>query len=282
MSGEVAANFESFRRRGVRRYLAVTVIAGSGVLGACSAQSASAPSQTSGTNAGGAAGARVAVGGNASGSGGNASGSGGNASGSGGNASGSGGRSSVGGSSVGGAGAGGTATAMGGAAGSGGHKPGCPASFAEAFPFPVSGPTPLCTEQGATCELLIGCSSGAQLLSVTCKNSRWEVDALSCSKPYDFCPGMPGQNGSNVPGVYCKDKKWSVIDTRGQTIQPKPCPAQPPAEASICDQGGGDTLVYDHCGYLCPSDPTKWTVFACANPPNYLGHVAWFSDAACD
>ena len=229
------------------------------MLGACSGQSVSAPSQTSGTNAGGAAGAPVAVGSNASGSGG-LPGDGG------------------GGSSVGGAGAGGAATAMAGAAGSSANKPGCPASVAEVFP--VSGATPMCKEEDLTCELPIACSSGAQLLSVTCKYRRWEVGAVGCNKPYDFCLATAGDNGSNVPGVHCEREKW-VVDARGSS-QPKPCPAQPPAEALPCNQGSGDYFIYDHCGYPCPSDPTKWTVFACTNPPTYLGPIAWFSDEACD
>jgi len=254
MSGEVPAKFEPFRRRRVRRSLAITVIAGSSsMLGACSGQSVSAPSQTSGTHAG------------------DASGSGGLPD--------NGGGSSVGGSSVGGGGAGGTSTAMAGASGSGGNKPGCP-TFAELFPLPD--PSPLCTEQGLTCEIPIACSSGEQLLTVTCRNRQWERGAVGCNKPFDFCSGMTGENGGNGTGLYCNNGKWVVMGARGQSPPLKPCPAQQPAEALPCSQSATDYSVYDRCGYPCTSDPTKWTVFACINPPTYLGPRGWFSDGACD
>jgi hypothetical protein len=240
-------------RRSFRRSFAFSVVAGtSSVAGACSDTPSSGPVQTGGSSSGGAAGALAAAGGS---------------------------MPSTGGGSSAGAGSSGAPVAMAGAAGSSGTKPGCPASLAEAFPWPETR-EPTCTQAGSSCDVPIDCSSGRNMLTLTCKDGAWESGAVGCDHPYDFCPETRGANGGWGPSVYCEDGNWQIeAYLRNLSDSTGPCPAESP-EAEACyiggGTGGGDR---QHCGYPCSGESPTWTVLSCVGT---VASAVWSSDGACN
>jgi hypothetical protein len=158
------------------------------------------------------------------------------------------------------------------------NDPSCPASLEEAFP--LDSPA-VCPADGLECHVPVECNSGAVELRLACVAGEWE-GASGCDEPYDFCPETHLPTGGNAPNVYCVDGEWQIeADLRGVADGFKPCPNAAPAEAEPCEAyGGTGGADRSYCGYPCANDPTKWTVFSCLNPENYLSSK-WQSDSAC-
>jgi len=271
----------AIRRRGFRRSFAVTVVAGTtGMLSACGGQSGATDSSAAGANSSGAGGSSAhagtassaagnAVGGNAVGRAGSSAGDvGGNA-------------ASVGGSTSAGAGAGGQSMA-----GAGGvsinNDPRCPKSTVQAFPISAQQE---CSDAGLVCKLPIPCNSGTQVLTMTCKDKFWDVGAVGCTHPYDFCQEQPpNANGQLGPSIVCVDGEWDVErHLQGLADGPGGCPNKLPT--GLCYRGGTGGGPRVHCGYPCENDPNKWTIVTC---PDNTGEgsggassFVWSSDGAC-
>lgn len=181
------------------------------------------------------------------------------------------------------AGTGGTPPAAGGAAGSVTRDPRCPDSLA--VPFPDTGDPAPCTEPGLRCDYALSCSSGPQLLTVTCEDGAWQ-GPTGCDHPYDYCPNT--QEMGRHPAVYCEDGEWDVETFElGVDHGPGACPPEAPELGSDCFVVGGTGGGPDRepCGYPCPSDPARWTVFECDNPGGESRGAlmgVWIADGACD
>lgn len=278
-------------RRAFRQSFVVTVVAGSGVAGACSNGEAGGPvanpppAHFPSSPTGGSAGFGTAGFGTAGNTGGLAGSSSNPTSPTGGANSGSpdvtGGTSSeaTAGSAGGGAppvagaaGAGGPSLA--GAAGTMGNPAGCPDVL------PVTHPSPC--ETGLTCSFPYTCKSGAQSITRTCKDDRW-VGPSGCDKPYDTCEGVVSGPGQYAPEAYCDDDEWHIFTglEGASSNPPTPCPVEPPEPGTTCDHGGtGGTL--EPCGYPCTGDASKWTVLSCPPDADDPYHGTWSSDGACD
>lgn len=161
---------------------------------------------------------------------------------------------------------------------------GCPASLTVPFSNAADAP---CESEGLRCEHTLTCSSGTQVLAVTCDEGQW-VGPSGCERPYDYCPAPAGAAGKE-PDVYCEDGKWRVetvfLNTSGSRGA---CPPVAPVEGSDCFVVGGTGGGPDRepCGYPCAGNPSGWTVFHCDNP-NDNGVATedlqgtWVSDGAC-
>jgi hypothetical protein len=158
--------------------------------------------------------------------------------------------------------------------------PSCPETLGDAFTLDDFGsPPPACPTEGVTCEFARRCSSGPQLLTVTCQGGVWELGPVGCDQPYDYCNQT--SEGKLTTVSICVNGEWS-IDTCPRSVACEgrgPCPAEPPTAETACMTGstGGHQ---DHCGYPCPDAPEKWTVFDCVDEE--YPQATWYSDGACD
>jgi len=154
------------------------------------------------------------------------------------------------------------------------NDPACPPSWAEAFPYQ----TPQCSPSGLICSYALDCTSGTQVLELTCVDEKWD-GATGCEHPYDFCEKAVGSMDPRDPQVICNES-WSIEDwARGIADGVGPCPEEQPDDGGRCVTGGTGGVDRRDCGYPCADDPEKWTIISCVGEGD---DTSWSTDGACD
>lgn len=169
-----------------------------------------------------------------------------------------------------------------GGGGARGRDPACPVKLSDAFTLDdFDSPPPSCATPGLTCDYEMQCTSGLQVLTITCEGGIWEGPGpRGCDKPYDFCGKTSG--GTGTTASTCLDGEWyvSTCPRSAACDGAGPCPSEAPLDGAECMRAGtgGDR---EFCGFPCANDPSKWTVFNCTFTDSILD-AAWVSDGACD
>jgi hypothetical protein len=122
-----------------------------------------------------------------------------------------------------------------------------------------------CNEDGDVCFHPVSCTSGQQILQMTCTDGYWKHDPTSCSRQADQCDGP----------YRCEQGSWQFYGYGGNP--PALCPKDPPLDGDTCSPNqpfGGDA---GNCGYPCNAG-SGWSLVSCVAS----GETGTWSIGSCD